>query len=172
VAPDTENPLPVTVAALIVTAAVPVDDSVKVCVVAVFTLTLPNPILPALTPRVTVPDPSCSAKVFAVPPALAVKVAVCEVLTAVTVAEKLAVVAPAATVTLPGTVTAELLLARLTANPPVAAAELNVTVQLSVPAPLNDPVVQLRALSEGPLPFNCMANVLPTPLALAVRVAL
>jgi hypothetical protein len=76
VAPDTENPLPVTVAALIVTAAVPVDDSVKVCVVAVFTLTLPNPILPALTPRVTVPDPSCSAKVFAVPPALAVKVAV------------------------------------------------------------------------------------------------
>jgi hypothetical protein len=58
VAPDTENPLPATVAALIVTAAVPVDDSVKVCVVAVFTLTLPNPMLPALTPSVTVPDPS------------------------------------------------------------------------------------------------------------------
>lgn len=75
-APDTENPLPATVAALIVTAAVPVDESVTACVVAVWTFTLPNPMLAALTPRVAVPDPSCSAKVFVVPPALAVRVAV------------------------------------------------------------------------------------------------
>jgi hypothetical protein len=76
VIPETVKPLPVTVAAVIVTAAVPVDDKVTACVVAVFTLTLPNPILPALTPSVAVPVPSCSAKVLAIPLVLAVKVAV------------------------------------------------------------------------------------------------
>jgi hypothetical protein len=76
VAPETVNPLPATVPALIVTAAVPVDDSVTVCVDAAFTLTLPNPRLPALTPSVAVPDPRASANVSATPPALAVNVAV------------------------------------------------------------------------------------------------
>ena len=92
-------------------------------------------------------------------------------MTAETVAVKLAVVAPTATVTEAGTETAALLLARLTANPPLAAAVLSVMVQLSVPAPVNDPVVQLRALSVGVLPPNCNAKVLATLLALAVRVA-
>ncbi len=115
--------------------------------------------LPALTARVAVPPPSCSANVFAMPLALAVRVTVTAVLTVETVAVKLAVVAPLATVTEAGTETAELLLARLTVNPPLPAAELNVTVQLSVPAPLNDPVVQLSALSDGPLPFNWMPKV-------------
>ena len=68
---------------------------------------------------------------------------------------KLPVVAPAATVTLAGIVTAELLLARLTANPPLAAAAFKVIVQLSVPAPVTDPLVQLSALSTGtPLPLR------------------
>ena len=88
--------------------------------------------------------PSCRAKVFETLPALAVSVTVAAVLTAVTVAEKLAVVAPAATVTEAGTVTAELLLARLTANPPVAAAAFSVTVQVSVPAPVIEPLEQVR----------------------------
>jgi len=70
------KPDPVTVAALMVTAAVPVDDRVRVCVVGVFTFTLPNPILPALTPSVGVPAPNCNAKVSATPPALALKIAV------------------------------------------------------------------------------------------------
>jgi hypothetical protein len=71
---------------------------------------------------------------------------------------KLALEAPAATVTEAGTVTAELLLARLTANPPVAAAAFSETVQLSVPAPVTDPLVQLIPLSTGkPVPLKLMA---------------
>lgn len=161
-APETENPLPVTVAAVIVTATVPVDVSVTVCVVAVFTLTLPNPMLPALTPSVAVPDPSCNEKVVAVPPALAVNVAVCPVLTDDTVAVKLPVVAPAATVMLAGTVTAELLLTRPTTNPPLAAAALSVTVQLSVPAPVIVPLVQVRPLNTGvPVPLKLIKVDVP-----------
>jgi hypothetical protein len=75
-APETEKPDPATVAALMVKAPVPVEDRVTTCVVAVLALTLPNPILPALTPSVAVPVPSCSAKVLAVLLVLAVKVAV------------------------------------------------------------------------------------------------
>jgi hypothetical protein len=113
---------------------------------------------------------NCTPKVLATLFALAVSVTVVEVLTEETVAAKLAVVAPEATVTEAGTVTAALLLARPIVNPPLPAAELKVTVQLSVPAPLNDPVVQLSALREGPLPFNCTPKVWVTPFALAVSV--
>jgi hypothetical protein len=62
--------------------------------------------------------------------------------TAETVAEKLALVAPAATVSEAGTVTAALLLARFTVNPPLAAASFRVTVQASVPAPVIDALLQ------------------------------
>jgi hypothetical protein len=52
-------------------------------------------------------------------------------------------------------VTAELLLARLTVNPPLAAAAFSVTVQLSVPAPVIEPFVQLSALNTGnPVPLR------------------
>jgi len=64
--------------------------------------------------------------------------------TVVAVAVKLALVAPAATVTVAGKVTAELLLDRLTVKPPLGAAALNPTVQLSVPAPVIDPLEQLN----------------------------
>ena len=47
-APDTLKPVPVIVAALTVTAAVPVELSVTVSVEAVFTTTLPNATLVAL----------------------------------------------------------------------------------------------------------------------------
>jgi hypothetical protein len=73
------------------------------------------------------------------------------VLTADTVAVKLAVVDPAATATDAGTVTAELLLARLTANPPLGAAAFSVTEQLSVPAPVIDELVQLRLVKAAVL---------------------
>ena len=75
-----------------------------------------------------------SATVLDALPAVAVTVAVCADETAATVAVKLAEVAPAATVTEAGTVTAELLLASVTARPPVGAAAVSVTVQASVPA--------------------------------------
>ncbi len=101
-------------------------------------------------------------KVCATPPALAVNVTVWAVLTEETVAVKLPVVDPEATVTLPGTVTAELLLARLTANPPLAAAVFSVTVQLSVPAAVIDPLVQLNPLNTGtPLPLRLITVDVP-----------
>ena len=88
-----------------------------------------------------------TAKLFVVPLALAVSIAVCAVLTGATVAEKLAVVAPSATVTEVGTVTAAELLDRVTAWPPVEAAELSVTVQLSVPPPVIEALAQVRLLT-------------------------
>jgi hypothetical protein len=71
------------------------------------------------------------------------------VLTALIVAVKLPVVAPAATATFAGTLTAELLLVRLTENPPLAAAAFSVTVQLSVPAPVIDELPQVNPLNSG-----------------------
>jgi hypothetical protein len=165
------KPVPATVAALTVTAAVPVEDRVNVCVVAVFTLTLPKDKLDELTLSVGTAVPSDRAKVFETLPALAVRVAVCAVLTDETVAVKLAVVEPAATVTEAGTVTVELLLARLTVKPPVAAAAFSVTVQLSVPDPVNEPLVQLSALSTGtPVPLRPTTVEVP-PEELLVRVS-
>jgi hypothetical protein len=57
-----------------------------------------------------------------------------------------AVVAFAATATLAGTETAELLLARFTLNPPAGAAEVKVTVQASDPAPAMVAAVHDNAL--------------------------
>ena len=58
--------------------------------------------------------------------------------------------------------TAELLLARLTANPPLAAATFSVTVQLSVPAPVIDPLVQLSPLNTGtPVPLRLIKVEVP-----------
>ena len=154
-APETENPVPATVAALTVSAAVPVEERVSDCVVAVFTLTLPKFILKGLTLSVGTAAPNCRAKVSVTLFALAVRVTVCAVLTEETVAVKLALLAPAATVTEAGTVTALLLLARFTTNPPLAAAVFSVTVQVSVPAPVIDPLLQLSPFSTGtPVPLR------------------
>ena len=58
--------------------------------------------------------------------------------------------------------TAESLLARFTANPPLAAAAFSVTVQLSVPAPVIDPLVQLNALNTGrPVPLRLITVEVP-----------
>jgi len=64
VAPETVKPDPATAASLMITATVPVDDKVSVCVVAVFTLMLPKLMLAALTLSVGTPDPSCRANIF------------------------------------------------------------------------------------------------------------
>jgi hypothetical protein len=171
VAPETVNPLPVTAAALTVTAAVPVEDRVRVCVVAVFTFTLPKDKLDELMLSVGTEAPNCRAKVLATLLALAVRVAVWAVVTEETVAVKVAVVEPAATVTEAGTVTDELLLARLTVNPPVGAAAFSATVQLSVPAPVIEPLVQLSPLSTGtPVPLRLTPVEVP-PEELLVRVS-
>jgi hypothetical protein len=133
--PETVKPDPVIAAALTVTAALPVEDSVSVCVVGVFTFVLPKLSVVALSPRVPAVAPSCTAKVFDELPAVAVSVAVVAVVTEEAVAEKVPVVEPDATVTVAGTVTALLLLDRFTVKLPLAAA-FSVTVQLSVPAPV------------------------------------
>jgi hypothetical protein len=109
--------------------------------------------LPALTPSVIEAAFSVTAVAWDTPPALAPSVADCAVFTAVTVAVKLAEVPPAATLVLAGTVTAASLLVRFTVRPPAGAAEFSVTAQLSVPAPVIDPLAQVTLVNLGtPLP--------------------
>lgn len=168
VAPEKVKPVPLIVTELMVTDAPPLELKVTVCVVGVFRFTLPKLMLDALRVRVGEGADSCRVKVLVTVPALAVNVTVCALETAATVAVKPAVVAPAATVTEAGTVTAVLLLARPTASPPVAAAAFSVTVQLSVPAPLMDEFVQETAVSTGtPVPLKAMAVDAPVDELLA-----
>jgi hypothetical protein len=93
------------------------------------------------------------------------------VLTAEALAEKLALVAPAATVTEEGTVTADELLDRATTwPPPVGAAALSVTVQLSVAAAVSEAAEQLSLLGIAcPVPLSAIAEVVPVE-ELLVRV--
>jgi hypothetical protein len=162
--PETVKPVPVAVAPLTVTDEVPVEVRVIDWVAGEFRPTLPKPMLDALMLNVgTVElEPSCSANVFDTLPALAVSVTVAGVLTFETVAVKFALVAPAPRFTVAGTVVAELLLARLIAIPPLAAAAFSVTVQLSVPALVIVPLVQLNPLSTGtPVPLRLIAVEVP-----------
>jgi hypothetical protein len=83
------------------------------------------------------------------------------VLTEVTFAVNTAVVAPAGTVTEAGTVTAVLLLARLTLVPPVSAEPDKLTVQVSASDPVMEELLQDTALTVG-------ATAVPAPLILIV----
>jgi hypothetical protein len=74
----------------------------------------------------------------------AVSVTVSAIATDEILAVNVALVVPLGTVVDDGTVTAELLLERLTISPPLGAVEVSVTVQLSVPAPVTDDWMQLR----------------------------
>jgi hypothetical protein len=106
------------------------------------------------------------------PFALALSVADCDDDTEATVAVKEADVAFAATVTDAGTVTADLVLARLTLKPPVGAADERVTVQASEPAPLKDALSQLRPVIVGtgaaPAPVRLTRAGLPVDESLAM----
>jgi hypothetical protein len=118
--------------------------------------------LPVLTLNVATPAFSCRLNVVATLLALAVNVAAWAVLTVEAVAVKLADVVPPATVTLAGTVTAELLLARLTVKPLLAAAVFRNTVHVSVPAPVIDPFAQLRRFKTGnPVPVRLITVEVP-----------
>lgn len=136
----------------------PVEVRVTVCVVEVLTETLPKLTVDVLTPRVATAAFSVKANVCETPARVAVRVTVCPVETEATVAEKLALVAPAATLTEAGTVTAALLLARLIANPPLPAAAFIVIVQASVPEPVIEELAQDNPVSAGtPVPLNATA---------------
>jgi hypothetical protein len=152
VAPDIVKPVPLKVAELIVTGAVPAEVNVTGSVDEVFTVTLPNVKLAALMVNVGTVVPaafSCRANVLDTPPALAVRVTDCAAVTDDAVAVKPALVALAATATVAGTVTAALLLAKPTLRPLLPAAELSVTVQVSFPAPVTDALLQERALNAA-----------------------
>jgi hypothetical protein len=161
VGPDNVKPEPVSVVALIVTGAVPVEDKVTGCVVGVLTTTSPKATLVALMLRARIAALSCRVKFFIMLPALAVIVTAWAVATEDTVAVNWALVAFAGTVTVLGIVKVELLLARFTGSPPSGAAAVSVRVHASVPDPVMAPLLQYIALSAAvPMP------VVPVPLRL------
>ena len=99
---------------------------------------------------------------------MAVKVTERAELTAETDALKVALVALDRTLTVEGTVTEELLLARFTVKPPLAAAAFKLTVQASVPAPVSDALVHVRPVSAGtPVPVRLTVAELPLEELLA-----
>jgi hypothetical protein len=148
-----------------VTGAAPVEVRVTDCVAELFSCTFPKATLVALTPSVATAALNSRAKLLVALPKLAVKVTACAVPTGDTVAVNPALAAFAGTVTVAGTATAALLLERLTLRTPLAAAEVIVTVQASVPDPVIDPLMQERALNAAgaavPLPLRVITAVAP-----------
>jgi len=110
------------------------------------------------------------AKISEMLPSLAVRVAVCVVPTAETVAVKPALVALAGTVTVAGTVTAALLLDKFTLRPALGAAAFSVTVQASVPVPVMDALLQDSDFSS-PIPVPVRLPVSGLLGALVVTVS-
>jgi hypothetical protein len=165
--PDTENPAPAAVAPLRISCAVPVEVTVTVLLIAVFSKSVPNATLAAL---ILIPGAtafSTSGYVAELVPALAVSVAVWVVLTALAVAVNPTLVAPPATVMEPGRVTAVLLLVRFT-TVALVAAEVSATVHASVPPPVSDALLQESPLTVGegvvpvpPGPVNTIFAVFP-----------
>ena len=115
---------------------------------------------------------SCRVTAFVTPPAVAVIVAVWDVLTAEIFAAKLVVVAPAPTVTDAGTLTEVLLLESAILTPPVGAAPVSVTAQESVADPVIEPLAHVRPLSAGvevtPVPLRLTSEVPPVDELLAI----
>jgi hypothetical protein len=165
------KPVPVSVAALTVTDAVPVDVKVTDCVDVVFSVTSPKGRLVELRlsagMAVEVTAFNCRSKPMEAPPAVAVSVAVWAVVTDDTVAVNGAQVAFSGIVTVAGTETAASLLDKLTLKPPLGAAALSVTVQVSVADPVKEALPQERALNVAAVPV-----AIPVPLKAMVAVPL
>ena len=123
--------------------------------------TAPKPMLVAFTLRAAAAAFNCSETDFELLPLDAVTLAVVAVLTAATLAVKVAEVAVAGIVREPGTVTEPLLLARATLTPPEGADPESVTVQESASAPVMDVLPHAIALTVGTV-------VDPVPLKLTV----
>jgi hypothetical protein len=160
---ETEKPVPVTARELTVTAAVPLDVRVTVCVVGVFNATAPNAMLVAFNVSVGAPAMSCNESVRELLPEAAVSVAVCAVVTEETLAVNVALVDAAGTVTDAGKTTAELLDESATASPPVGADPDKLTVQESAIDPVMDVLLHEIALTVG-------LTVVPVPLRLTAGV--
>lgn len=155
--PNSVKATPFRVAELTVTGEEPVEDRITVCVAGVFNATFPNPMLAALMLSAGPDTFSCKEKDSETLPAPASIFASCAVATAETVAEKVALVAPAATITDAGTVTAGSLLDRLTLKPVVGAAAFSLTVQVSEPEPVMDAMEHESAVNTAvPVPLSAM----------------
>jgi hypothetical protein len=156
-----------------VTAAAPVDVKVSVCATGVPTAELPNARLLALTLKPGVASSTSMLKSSVTPFELADSTTAWLLETAEMAALKLAVVAPAATVTDDGTETAALLLARFTTVPPAGEAELSVTLHESEPW-LAIARLQEKALIAGttitPVPLRA-TTVVPLDVELEVTVS-
>lgn len=159
--PDTLKAAPVTVAALTVTGASPLDHKTRDCFAVALTATLPNAMLVALGLRIGNEAFNRRVKCSETSPALAVNVAHCTLATHDAVAVNVALVASAGTVTVVGTDTAALLLARLTLRPPLGAAPVSVTMQASVADPVMDQLVQ-----NSPSSFGVGLRAVPVPVRL------
>lgn len=147
--PDMLKPDPVRDAALMVSGAVPEDVSVTDCAVEmVFTVTLPKFRLAVLNCNPGTYATRLIVKLWMLLPSEAVRVAVCAVVTAEIMAVNEALVAPAGTVTEAGTLTALLLLPRLTDTPPFGTAAVSITVQVSDPAPVKELRLQEMELND------------------------
>jgi hypothetical protein len=98
---------------------------------------------------------------FEAPSALAVSVAVWVVVTAAAVAVNLALVEPAGTATLEGTVSALSLLVRFTVTCPMSGAAFSVTVHGSDAAPVSDALPHESWLTWGssPRPLSTAADL-------------
>jgi hypothetical protein len=162
VIPDEVKPAPEIAAEVTLTGPVPVDVNVSDCETVVFRATLPKFALEELIPRIDVPGFSWIAKPCVAVPELAVRVTDSGEVTDETVAEKPALVAPLGTVTVAGSVTAALLLDKLTVRPLLGAEPDKVTVQESVPAPVKEAVLQERAFNvdvETPAPVMLITTL-------------
>jgi len=160
---ETEKPVPVTATEFTVAAAVPLEVSVTACVIELFTTTPPKEILVAFRLNAAEAAFSCRENACEEVVVVAVRVTDCALLTEATVAVNVALVAVAGTVTELGTVTALLLLARLTLRPPVGAEPERLTEQESAKDPVIEALPQLTALMVG-------ATVVPVPLRLTEAV--
>jgi hypothetical protein len=138
VAPEIMKPAPLTDADLTITGAVPVEVKIKGCVDGVLSATFPNGRFIELTVNVALEAVNCRGKLLETPPALAVRVTICDDETDKTFAVNPVPIALAGINTAAGTTTAALLLARFTPTPPSPAAALRVTRQLVFPDPVID----------------------------------
>ena len=158
---EIEKPLPLTITEFTVTAAVPDEVRVTVCVVALLTTMAPKEMLLAFRLRTGFAAFSCRESVREVLPVVAVRVTACEVLTDAICAMKVALVAPAGTVTELGTVTALLLLARPTFKPAAGANPERLTVHASASDPVMEMLLQKTALTvdEAAMPVPARFTV-------------
>lgn len=134
---------------MIVAATVPVEVIVTDFVTAVPTETLPNDNAVVFRLRAALAAFNWSEKLFDVPSALTETAALCEEVTEAIFAVNDVLDAPDAIVTPAGTVTAPLLLAVVTLMAVEGAAEVNDTVHVVVPAPVNALLLQENALIDG-----------------------